>query len=107
MTEASELPTPPPAAHPLATALARPKLIAVGCVIALAALGWLYLAFAVADMGGAGAALGPGMTIFDSLPRAVQTICRPLFGESEEPSRLRLLSTPTATGVVLAAYGSV
>ncbi len=80
MTEASELPTPPPAAHPLATALARPKLIAVGCVIALAALGWLYLAFAVADMGEAGAALGPGMTIFDSLPRAVQAICRPLFG---------------------------
>jgi predicted metal-binding membrane protein len=82
MTEASELPTPPPAAHPLATALARPKLIAVGCVIALAALGWLYLAFAVANMGEAGAALGPGMTIFDSLPRAVQAICRPLFGET-------------------------
>lgn len=78
MTQISGHPTRP---HPLAVALARPKPIAVGCVIALAALGWLYLALAVADMGGAGAALGPGMAVFDSLPRAVQTICRPLFGE--------------------------
>ena len=66
--------------HLLAAALARPKLIAVGCVVALAALGWLYLALAVADMGGV--ALGPGMGIFDSLPSAVQAICRPMFGES-------------------------
>jgi len=51
-------------------------------VIALAALGWLYLALTVADMGGAGRALGPGMGVLDSLPRTVQAICRPLFGES-------------------------
>ena len=67
-------------AHPLAAAFARPKIMAVACVIALAALGWLYLALAVADMGGA--SLGPGMALLDSLPRAVQALCRPLFGES-------------------------
>ena len=65
--------------HPLAAAFARPKLIAAGCVIALAALGWLYLALAVADMGGM--APGPGMGIFAGLPGAVQAICRPLFGQ--------------------------
>lgn len=68
------------APHPLAAAFGRPKAIAVGCVIALAALGWLYLALAVADMGGANGTLGPGMAVFDGLPRAVQAICRPLFG---------------------------
>jgi len=68
------------APHPLAAAFARPKAIAVGCVIALAALGWFYLALAIADMGGAGASLGPGMAVFDGWPRAVQAICRPLFG---------------------------
>ena len=36
MTQASDIPT-----HPLAAAFGRPKAIAVGCVIALAALGWL------------------------------------------------------------------
>ena len=66
--------------HPLAAVFARPKAIAIGCVLALAALGWLYLALAVADM--SGASLGPGMGLLESLPRAVQTICRPLFGEA-------------------------
>jgi predicted metal-binding membrane protein len=75
MTEASRLPS-----QPLAAAFARPKRIAVGCVIALAALGWLYLAFAVADSGDV--PLATGMSAFDSLPHAVRAICRPLFGES-------------------------
>jgi predicted metal-binding membrane protein len=74
MTETTDL-----SPHPLAAAFARPKAIAVGCVIALAALGWLYLALAVADMSGS-ASLGPGMGVIDGLPRAVQAICRPLFG---------------------------
>src|SRR5690348_14646054 len=74
MTETTDHPT-----HPLAVAFARPKRIAAACVIALAALGWLYLALAVADMGGV--SLGPGMGFIDGLPRAVQAICRPLFGE--------------------------
>jgi predicted metal-binding membrane protein len=85
MTETTDHPL-----HPLAAAFGRPKWIAVGCVIALAALGWLYLALAVADMGGV--PLGPGMAVLDTLPRAVQAICGPLFG----------LATP-AHGVLLIA----
>ena len=65
--------------HPLASAFARPKLIAVGCVVALAALGWLYLALAIADMTGP---IAPDMGVLAGLPRAVQVLCRPLFGES-------------------------
>lgn len=86
MTQASDIPT-----HPLAAAFGRPKAIAVGCVIALAALGWLYLALAVADMGG-GASLGPGMGLLDSLPRAVQAICRPLFGEAAPAHGVALIA---------------
>jgi predicted metal-binding membrane protein len=63
--------------HPLAAAFARPKPIAVGCVVALAALGWLYLAFAVADMGGP---MPPDIDGLAGLPRAVQALCQPLFG---------------------------
>lgn len=75
MTETTDHPP-----HPLASAFARPKRIAAACVIALAALGWIYLALAVAGMGGEGDVLGPGMGFLDSLPRAVQALCRPLFG---------------------------
>ena len=68
--------------HPLAAAFARPKLIAVGCVVALAALGWLYLALAVADMNG-------GMP---GLPGAVQALCRPLFGEAMPAQGVALIT---------------
>ncbi|MGN6570863.1 MAG: DUF2182 domain-containing protein [Pseudolabrys sp.] len=86
MTETTDIPT-----HPLAAAFGRPKVIAVGCVIALAALGWVYLALAVADMGG-GASLGPGMAILDALPRAVQAICRPLFGATVPEHGITLIA---------------
>ena len=65
--------------HPLASAFARPKLIAVGCVVVLAALGWLYLALVIADMSGP---IASDMGVLTGLPRAVQVLCRPLFGES-------------------------
>jgi predicted metal-binding membrane protein len=67
------------APHPLAAVFSRPKLIAVGCVVALAALGWLYLGFAIADMSGP---MPPGVGALAGLPGAVQAICRPLLGES-------------------------
>jgi predicted metal-binding membrane protein len=51
-----------PAAARLGDALARPKILAVVCVIALSGLGWLYLGVMVAD--------APG--VFGAL-------CRPLF----------------------------
>src|SRR3569833_3135964 len=77
--------------HPLAAAFGRPKALAVGCVIVLAAQGWLYLALAIADMGG-GASLGPGMGLLESLPRAVQAICRPLFGEAAPAHGVTLIA---------------
>lgn len=65
--------------HPLAAAFARPKLIAAGCVVVLAALGWLYLALVIADMSGP---IAPDLGVLAGLPRAVQAICRPLFGQA-------------------------
>ena len=70
----------PPAAGRLGALFARPKLLAVACVVALAALGWLYLALLVAHMGGALSALGPGMGTLDLMPRVITVLCRPTFG---------------------------
>ncbi len=69
-----------PAASRLGAAFARPKVLAVACVIALAGLGWLYLALLIAGMGGPGSALGPGMGALDLLPRTIQALCSPTFG---------------------------
>ncbi len=52
-----------PAATRLGAAFARPKVLAVICVVALAGLGWLYLALLTAGMGGTAA--------FDVLCRAM------------------------------------
>ena len=70
----------PPAAARLGAAFARPKVLAIACVVALAALGWLYLALLIAHMGGALSALGPGMGALDLVPRAITALCRPTFG---------------------------
>jgi len=82
MTEADdrELSHLPPAVSRLGAAFARPKLIAVVCVVALAGLGWLYMALMLAGMDGPLAALGPGMGVLDLLPRAFEVLCRPEFG---------------------------
>jgi predicted metal-binding membrane protein len=80
----------PPAAR-LGAAFARPRLIAVLCVVGLAMLGWLYLALMVAGMAGSGqaGALGPGMgwlavlqsNGLDGFGRALlDALCRPSFG---------------------------
>jgi predicted metal-binding membrane protein len=70
----------PPAAGRLGTTFARPKMVAIACVVVLAALGWLYLALLIASMGGELGALGPGMGVLDVLPRAVAALCQPTFG---------------------------
>ena len=70
----------PPGAGRLGALFARPKLLAVVCVVALAALGWLYLALLIAHMGGSMSALGPGMRTLDLVPRAITVLCRPTFG---------------------------
>ncbi len=49
----------PPAAGRLGATFARPKLVAMACVILLTALGWIYLALLIAGMGGELARLAP------------------------------------------------
>jgi len=73
------------AAGGLKSVFARPKVMAAACVVALAGLGWLYLGVLVAGMGGSLRALGPGMGVLDSLPRAVTLLCRPTFGVALMP----------------------
>jgi predicted metal-binding membrane protein len=51
----------------------------------LTGLGWLYLGLLLAGMGGETAALGPGMGAFDTLPRALTALCRPVFGLAAMP----------------------
>jgi len=68
-------------ASQLGAAFARPKWLAGLCVIALAGLGWLYLALLLSGMGGSPAvALGPGMGTLDLLPRTIAVLCQPAFG---------------------------
>lgn len=51
-----------------ARVFSRPRITAIVCVIMLAALGWVYLAFMVADAARHGASpFGPGMAVFDRL----------------------------------------
>jgi predicted metal-binding membrane protein len=74
-----------PAASRLGSAVARPKVLAVACVVMLAGLGWLYLALLISGMAGPGSALGPGMGALDWLPRTIQVLCSPTFGLSLMP----------------------
>ncbi len=59
----------PPGAAGLGHVFARPKLVAVLCVVVLAVLGWIYLALLLAGMGGSFGGYAAGM---------VQALCRPL-----------------------------
>ncbi len=74
MAELSQFTPLPAAAAHLRALLARPKLIAGACIVLLTALGWLALAWLVADMGGEGSGLS-GL-----LPIGLQALCRPAFG---------------------------
>ncbi len=73
----SHLPGP---AGRLGALFARPKLLAVACVVALTGLGWIYLALLIGHMGGMMSALGPGMGALDLIPRTITVLCRPTFG---------------------------
>lgn len=92
----------PPAAARLGAAFARPKVLAIACVVALAALGWLYLALQIADMGGELGALGPGMAVLDLWPRAVTLLCKPTFGLAM-PAGVRDLSGVAVVALMWAA----
>jgi len=78
-----------PAESRLGAALARPKRLAIACIVALAGLGWIYLALMTAGMLGHAPAgrLGPGMGLLDLLAPAdgisralLASLCRPTFG---------------------------
>lgn len=68
MTEATErrLAYLPLAGMRLGQAFARPKVLASACVVALTALGWLYLGLLIANIGVA-------------TPQGVTALCRPLL----------------------------
>src|SRR5581483_3149628 len=53
----------PPAAGGLGKVFARPKLVAVTCIVALTVVGWLYLALITVQMDG-----------------MISALCRPTFG---------------------------
>ena len=73
------LPHLPPLAAQLGRAMARPKALALICIVGLAGAGWLYLGVMVAWQ--PGAALGPGMTVLDFLPRVIDALCRPMLAQ--------------------------
>jgi len=74
MSDTPDLSHLPAAAAWLGTALTRPKLVAAGCVMVLASLGWLTLAWLVAGMDEV-ASGASGV-----LPLPLQVLCGPLFG---------------------------
>lgn len=59
----------PPGAAGLGHVFARPRLVAMLCVVALAGLGWVYLALLQASMGGSFGGYAAGV---------VEALCRPL-----------------------------
>lgn len=76
----------PAAGRPVRGALARPRVLALLCIVVIAAAGWIYLGVMTAGMQGRSADLGPGMGVVDWLPtlttsefgRAlIETLCRP------------------------------
>ena len=115
----------PPGAAAIGRAMGRPVPIAVACLIALAALGWIFLVLMVAAWAARGnaAALGPGMGVFDLLTQRaghdligralIDVLCRPSFGATGwQPGETALIflmwaamtlamMLPTAAGMIV------
>jgi predicted metal-binding membrane protein len=80
----------------LGRVFARPKVLATACIVTLAALGWIYLGWAIAQMIGAhGAGLHAPVRIFDVFMTewwgavgryAVDVLCLPTFGSGGRAS---------------------
>jgi len=70
----------PESAGRLGTTFARPRLVAIACVVTLSALGWAYLALLIANVGSEIGVLGPGMGTLNLLSRAIAALCRPTLG---------------------------
>jgi predicted metal-binding membrane protein len=103
----------PPAVARLGEAFGRPVPIAVGCLVVLAGVGWLYVVLMVADWAGRGdaAALGPGMGLLDLLTQRaghdligralIDVLCRPSFGAAGVGMQ------PGAVALVLLMWGAM
>ena len=74
----------PPGAAGLGYVFARPKLVAVLCVVVLAVLGWVYLALLLAGMGGSFGGYAAGM---------VQALCQPLPGGTWNTSGVAVIAS--------------
>ena len=73
------------AASRLGAVFARPKRVAVICVVLLTGLGWLYLGLLMGTMGGEASTFGPGMGVLDLVPRVTAVLCKPTFGVALMP----------------------
>ena len=82
------------AARRLAAWFARPQPLAIGCLVLLAGLGWVYLGLMLAGMEPAALpSPGAGLPVFDILAdriglggwsrAALETLCRPTFGAAD------------------------
>lgn len=95
MTQTAREPTDLTGTSGVTGVFARPKTMAIACVVVLAGAGWIYLGLMAASMvtAGHGAALGPGMGLIDmvrspegldQLSRALlDAVCRPTFGTGQ------------------------
>jgi predicted metal-binding membrane protein len=87
--------------------LARPKLVAAGCIVLLTALGWLTLAWLVAGT------VGEGSGLSRLLPLGLQALCRPSLAEAPGAIVLTMwgamtlaMMLPTA-GPMLVTYAEI
>jgi predicted metal-binding membrane protein len=107
MTQASDFSHLPPSAARLSAVLARPKRVAIACIVMLTALGWLTLAWLTAGMGGEGSGLG------SMLPLGLQALCRPSLAQAPSAIVLAMwgamtlaMMLPTA-GPMLVTYAEI
>jgi predicted metal-binding membrane protein len=74
--------------------MAKPKLIAVGCVVLLTGLGWLTLAWLMARMGGA-----------NGLAVPLKALCTPLIGRDTPGALIALMWTAMTLAMMLPTAG--
>ncbi len=97
----------PPAAAGLGHIFARPKVLAAICVVALASLGWLYLALVLAGTGGSPGGLEGNI---------LQALCRPLPNGAWSASAVAIVASmwsamtlammlPSATPMIMTYAG--
>jgi predicted metal-binding membrane protein len=94
MTDTPDFSHLPTAAARLGAVMAKPKLIAVGCVVLLTGLGWLTLAWLMARMGGA-----------NGLPVPLQAFCTPLIARDTPSALIALMWAAMTLAMMLPTAG--